>query len=414
MFFNFIKNFILREKKASSIIFFSVMLGTGIVSMMLSISMEIETNMTRELRSFGANIVVEPRIEGTLSLAGQQEYLYEDDIKKVKTIFWRHNIIGLAPILESPIEITTGSSHIKVVAKGTWFEKDISLPGERDIFRTGIFSVSPWWSIDGKIPSSGELLLGADLAARHNLKKDDEIIINNKYRYRVSGILTTGAEEDNEIVMELSELQKIKGINGKITRLLVSAMTTPMDEFAYKDPAKMTRTEYEKWYCTGYVTSIAKQIEEVMRDSSARPVWRIAETEGRILKKLKITIYLLCFFTLLSSITGVSSTMMSSIMRRRREIGLMKAMGGGTLKVSTILISGVLVIALSASIAGFFLSIPLAGYVGKEVFGTSFQRKEILFYISIITALFITFCGSIFPLRNTIQIEPARVLKGIE
>ncbi len=414
MFFNFIKNFILREKKASTIIFFSVALGSGIVSMMLSISMEIETNMTRELRSFGANIVVEPRIEGTLSFAGQKEYLYEDDIKKVKTIFWRHNIIGLAPILELPIEITIGSSNIKVVAKGTWFEKDIPLSGETDVFKTGIFSISPWWSIDGNVPSHGEVIIGVDIASRHGLKKDDEIVINNKYRYRISGILTTGAEEDNEIIMELSDLQKIKGIEGKITRLLVSAMTTPMDEFAYKDPSKMTKTEYEKWYCTGYVTSIAKQIEEVMRDSSARPVWRIAETEGKILNKLKITIYLLCFFVIISSITGVSSTMMSSIMRRRREIGLMKAMGGGTLKVSTILISGVLVIALIASIGGFFLSIPLAGYVGNKVFETSFERKEILFYISIITALFITFCGSIFPLRSTIRIEPAIVLKGIE
>ncbi len=82
--------------------------------------------------------------------------------------------------------------------------------------------------------------------------------------------------------------------------------------------------------------------------------------------------------------------------------------------VSTILISGVLVIALIASIGGFFLSIPLAGYVGNKVFETSFERKEILFYISIITALFITFCGSIFPLRSTIRIEPAIVLKGIE
>ncbi len=327
MFFNFIKNFILREKKASTIIFFSVALGSGIVSMMLSISMEIETNMTRELRSFGANIVVEPRIEGTLSFAGQKEYLYEDDIKKVKTIFWRHNIIGLAPILELPIEITIGSSNIKVVAKGTWFEKDIPLSGEADVFKTGIFSISPWWSIDGNVPSHGEVIIGVDIASRHGLKKDDEIVINNKYRYRISGILTTGAEEDNEIIMELSDLQKIKGIEGKITRLLVSAMTTPMDEFAYKDPSKMTKTEYEKWYCTGYVTSIAKQIEEVMRDSSARPVWRIAETEGKILNKLKITIYLLCFFVIISSITGVSSTMMSSIMRRRREIGLMKTMG---------------------------------------------------------------------------------------
>ena len=39
----------------------------------------------------------------------------------------------------------------------------------------------------------------------------------------------------------------------------------------------MTATEYEKWYCTGYATTIAKQLEEVFHGSRARPIWQVAQ-----------------------------------------------------------------------------------------------------------------------------------------
>ena len=58
-------------------------------------------------------------------------------------------------------------------------------------------------------------------------------------------------------------------------------------------PHTMSQTEYEKWYCTGYVTSIAKQLEEVFLGSTSRPIWPVAETEGKVLGRLKLLIYLL-------------------------------------------------------------------------------------------------------------------------
>ena len=44
------------------------------------------------------------------------------------------------------------------------------------------------------------------------------------------------------------------------------------------NPDLLSQQEKEIWYCTAYVNAIAYQIEEVIANSSARPVRQIAES----------------------------------------------------------------------------------------------------------------------------------------
>lgn len=411
MFFRVIKNFLSNEKKAISTIAGSTIAGTALIATMLSLSFEIEGKVQRELRAFGANIIVEPQVAGIMSLAGQPRYLNESDIPKIKTIFWRHNIVGVAPFLEAPIEINLKGKKVKVNGLGTWFEKRLSLP--EGSFTAGVFTVAPWWYIDGRIPGRKECLVGATLARRYGISTGDTLS-SGKEVFTVTGILTTGSREEELIVMELGEFQRIKGIPGKVSSIWVSALTTPMDEFAYKDPATMTPAEYEKWYCTGYVTSIAKQIEEVVRDSSARPVWRIAEAEGKILNRMKLAIYLLSSVTLIASGMGVSSTLMTAFLKRSREIGLMKAIGGGSLKISLLFLSGMGVVTLVSSIGGFILSIFLSDFIGTKVFGSGLESRALLLPLSLFSGFLMNLAGVFIPLRKALSVKPAIVLKGAE
>lgn len=413
MFLKLFLNFLLNEKKAASIIFFTNMACTGVIATMLSLSLDIENKLQRELRSFGANIIVEPEVKGLMSLAGQPRYLQESDIPKIKTIFWRHNIIGIAPFLEATVNGNINGKPFSLVALGTWFEKDIPVSDEGGSFRSGIFSVASWWYIEGKIPKKGECLAGTGVLKQFGLKIGDMISIGRE-SFRISGVLSTGSREDDMIIMELEELQRLTGLKGLVSSIWISALTTPMDDFAYKDPATMTPAEYEKWYCTGYVTSIAKQIQEVIRDSSARPVWKVAEAEGNVLNKLKLAIYLLSAVTLVASTIGVASTMMRLFLKRTREIGLMKAIGGGRLKISILLLSGVGAICIISSLSGFGVSLFLSHHIGVMLFGTALENKAILFPVSLLNGVIVCLLGAWIPLRNTLAVRPAVVLKGVE
>ncbi len=408
-----IKSSFINQKKAITLMVTSIAVGTALVSSLLTISIEIVGKVSKELRSFGANIILEPKIEGLVDISGQARFLRYDDIIKAKTIFWRHNIIGIAPFLELEKTVTLKNSNHTVRVSGTWIEKKLSLPGESGHFLAGTKTVFPWWGIDGNWPHSDEdIIIGSSLASRLNIKIGDNILIENK-NFNVSGILHTGGKEEDHIYLNLETLQELSHMKGKISRIFVSALTTPMDEFAYRDPDTMTKTEYEKWYCTGYVTSIAKQLEEVFSGSKAKPIWHIAETEGRVLERLKILIYLISIISIIASALGVSTTMIMSILRRIEEIGLMKALGADKIKIIVIFLTEGLLIGILGGLLGYIISLYLSKYIGIQVFNTGLEQKGILLPVSIIIATSITIIGTILPIKRALKIKPSIVLKGI-
>lgn len=405
-----------NQKKAMALMVASVTMGTAIAASLITLSLEITGKVSKELRAFGANILVEPKVEGLASVSGQQRYLREEDIIKTKTIFWRHNIVGIAPFLETKVEVKAK----KIDLIGTWFEKELPLPGETKSFPVGVKTVAPWWNVEGQWPdppeadeSNEDALIGVSISRNLSLKQGDEIIIEGK-RFRVSGILETGGKEDNQVFVNLEVLQEMMSLEGKVSKVFISALTTPMDDFAYKDPDTMSRLEYEKWYCTGYVTSIAKQIEEVFQGSRAKPIWQVAETEGKVLERLKFLIYLLSLVALLASALGVSTTMIMSLLRRIEEIGLMKSIGADSTKIITVFLSEGVIIGLIGGLFGYGLSILTSRFIGIQVFGTGLEHRALLLPIAIGSSLLISITGSLLPIRRALKIKPAIVLKGAE
>jgi len=384
----------------------SVAAGTAIAASLVSLSMDIERKVARELRSFGANILVKPKLTGLAGIAGQQRYLDEADIIKIKTIFWRHNILGMVPFLY------VRDRDRGITIAGTWYERAVKIPGEEEPFLTGVKGVMPWWQIDGEWPDGeDEILVGVSYAERHGIKKGDRIRLLGR-DFTVTGLLNTGSSEDEMAVGELEAIQSLAGLDGKVSRVFVSALTTPMDDFAYKDPDKMTRTEYEKWYCTGYVTSIARQIEEVVKGAVATPVWSVAKTEGDVLNRLKLLVYMLTVMSLAGAALGVSSTMITGLLRRRHEIALMKAIGADKRKTITIFLSEALLLGITGGIVGYLLSLILTGYIGQRVFGTALEQRMMLLPASMASSVVIAVFGAYLPIRKALAIRPAMLLRG--
>jgi putative ABC transport system permease protein len=192
----------------------------------------------------------------------------------------------------------------------------------------------------------------------------------------------------------------------------VSALTVPMDDFGRKDPASMSKDEYEKWYCTAYVTSVAKNVEEVMAGSRAKPIWQIASAEGALLNKLNSVMLLLTVLALGASATAVSTSLMASMAERSPEIALMKAVGADRFQISAIFVGETLIISVAGGVVGYLLGDQLAEVISRTVFNSTSASPLWLFPTAIISALAVAIAGSIAPLRRALLIEPVRVLKG--
>ena len=408
MFLTLLKRSVINQKRSMAVMVVAVAVGTALSASLLALSFDISTKVSRELRSFGANIIVQPRVSGLAGVSGQQRYLRESDIPKAKGIFWKHNILGVAP------QLLARDERLEATVLGTWYRHTITVPGEKTGFVTGAASVMPWWSIDGAWPSADdEMLAGIRLAERKGIRKGDRVTVAGR-QVRIGGILTAGGKEDDMLVAELATVQRLFGLGGKVSRIFVSALTTPMDAFAYKDPSGMTPKEYEKWYCTGYVTSIAKQLEDekIFAGASARPIWPVAETEGNVLNRLELLIVLLTAVCLIAAVLGISATMIMSLLKRTEEVGLMRGLGANRLQTAAIFLYEAFLIGLAGAILGYLLSLLITGYLGYRVFGIAFQQQGILPLISFGVSESICLLGVYLPLRRALRIRPAVVLKG--
>lgn len=409
MLFRILKNSFLKRPKAVFLVFLSIAMGAAVATAFLGIAGEISHKMALELRSYGANILLEP------SAAQEGGFLREEDLPKIKTVFWKYNITGFTPYLFGVADFSAGGRKERGVMSGTWFAKQLEVSGE-DMSVQGIKGIAPWWEVQGGWPEGpDEAIVGATLAKRLGIvvgRELDATVHGRTQRFHVVGVVTTGGYEEEQLFAPLVTVQSLLQQQGKVSRVLVSALTVPMDEFGKKDPASMSKDEYEKWYCTAYVTSVAKNVEEVMAGSRAKPIWQIASAEGSLLKKLNNVMLLLTVLALVASATSVSTSLMASMAERGPEIALMKAVGADRYQISAIFIGETLIISVAGGIIGFLIGNQLAGIISRTVFNSAITSPLWLFPTAIISAFVVALAGSIAPLRRALLIEPVKVLKG--
>src|SRR6202034_2011698 len=223
--------------------------------------------------------------------------------------------------------------------------------GKQD-FTTGVRITHPWWKVqgacgDGRVvtpgpaacgwpdDSSQDILLGERLAAKLDKKPRDSIEVSG-LRLPISGILSTGSVEDDQIIAPLAVAQQILGKPGAVRRVYVSAITKPPDALSSRDPNTMTPEVRDRWYCSPYVESIAYQIQEVIPHSHAEQIRQVAQNEGTVLSRINGLMLLITLAALLASALAVSAAMATAIFERRVEVGLMKALGASSFGVSSI------------------------------------------------------------------------------
>jgi putative ABC transport system permease protein len=420
-------------------------LGMGVATAALSVSLDVGDRLAKEFRSLGANLLVTPQADSLpLEIGGVDyrpvnagAYLPEADLPKLKTIFWHNNIMAFAPVLEvsttierpvPPPDITSSvirsapPALMKLNLVGTWAGHTVSLP-DGSAYSTGIEKTNPWWHINGRWfgDSASECVIGIELAKRLGLavgsklttveeKKGSDIASSRELA--VVGLLETGGPEDDSVIVPLSVVQQIADKPGQYRKLYVSALTKPEDAFAKRDPKTFTPAEYDRWFCTPYISSIAFQIQQELPGTDVRVIRRVAEGEGQILTRVRMLLWLVTGAALLAAALAVGASAAASVIERRTEIGLMKALGAGSGTVGFLLAAEQLLLALVGGGIGYALGIILARLLGRKIFGAAPEPSLIVFLVVIALAAGVTLLGSALPLRRASRYQPAPILRG--
>jgi putative ABC transport system permease protein len=426
MFFRLLFESFRRQKRRKSVAFLAIALGMSIATAMIAVAAGIGDKISQELRSTGANLMITP-IEDTLDVnlggvdlkpANEGALLAEDDLPKIKGIFWGHNIVGFAPFLNERQTFSKDGQSINAELMGTYFEQPVRYG--KDTFITGVRSVNRWWQVEGAWPqdyadwpvnSAPDVLAGSKLAQSFHISPGDQIEVAGK-TLRVSGILNTGGAEDQAIVAPLHIVQQILGHPNAVRRVVVSALTKPEDAFGRRDPNKMTPVMRDRWYCSPYANSIAFQIGETLPNVRVDQIRQVEQNQGKVLSSVSGLMLLLTLAALLASVLAVSAAMAATILERRQEVGLMKSLGASNVSVASLFLTEAGLLALAGGVAGFLAGGALARYIGATIFGSSIAVHPVVLALVIFVALAVTFVGSAGAVRKATRFDPAVVLRG--
>jgi len=401
----------------------------------LTVALEVGDRMAREFRSLGANLVVTPQSDTLpLEIGGvdyrpvdEGAYLNEADLGKLKTIFWRHNILGFSPVLDVPggVFTSTQSQAAQVNVIGTWYKHAVPVP-DGTTFVTGVSGTNPWWTIKGRWfeDDKPECVAGSALARTYpgGITVGQTIALQfsdpahygvvKPVPFLVTGIVSTGDAEDNALFVPLAYAQQLASHPGQFRQLFVSALTKPADGLAERDPKSLTPTEYDQWFCSPYISSISYQIEHAIPGTDVHAIRRVADSEGRILSRVSTLLWIVTLAALIAAALAIAATSAAAVLERRAEIGVMKAIGATNTAVTMLFLAEHLALALLGGAAGFVLGTLLARFLGASVFGSAASPQFILLPIVLGLAGLVALVGGLIPIRRIARFDPAPILRG--
>lgn len=197
------------------IIFAALTVGASIVTAMAAVYFDINTKMSQELRTFGANFYIGPS-NGNLIKVDQVQQILDQAPKGL--------ITAASPYLYG----VTRSDLEKIVMMGVWFED--------------MKTLAPYWQITGNPIGVNfderNAMIGKTLAERLNLNVGDKLTLSlnsvDKHQFNIKAIVEAGDATDNMLIVSLDFAQNWLEKENLATNVLLNVKNDQgqVDQFA--------------------------------------------------------------------------------------------------------------------------------------------------------------------------------------
>lgn len=352
------------------IIFTALTVGAAIVTAMSAVYFDINTKMSQELRTFGANFYIGARDSGLI------------ETRQV------NDIINQAPTGL----ISAGSSYLYGVTRAD-LEKVVLMGVQFDQLKT----LTPYWQITGSRVEIGfddrNAMIGKNLAERLNLNVGDKITLTKnsveKHSLRIKGIVESGDVTDSMLIVNLEFAQdwlEKDGLAGNAL-LIVKNDQGQADEFA-------------------------QSLQQKHPNLDIRPIRKVSASEGQILDKIKGLMGLISAVILVLATLCVNTTLIAIVGERAKEFALQKALGAKRRDIIAQIGMETLIIAAVAIVTGLIIGYILAQILGLTVFKASIDMRLPVIPVTVALSLIVAFIAVIIPTKRALNVEMANVLKG--
>lgn len=425
MFIRMVLSSIVRRRSRVLIAMLAVAIGATTLASLAMISVDVPRQMAREMRSYGANVVVLP--------GGEEDGFDPALLERISADVPGDVLVGAVGLEYEPITI----NDLPYVAVGTDLE--------------AAKAINPYWYVDGSWPAApGEALIGLEIARATSVGVGDTLTLTqlvDASAQRAADLQelaeeVTGAEPDMEGAVpgqltneggkpiapadkglddaapggghELRELKvTISGVleTGGSEDGFVYVASDDLSELTGRDH-RVTVAELSIAAKEDTIDSIASSITADNPQIKAAPVARLTHSDANVLDMLRSLMAIITVIVLALIMIGVSTTMMAVVTERRNEIGLRKALGAGNRSIVGEFLGEAVVLGLVGGIIGALAGYGLAQVISFNVFHRTVAFQPIIFFATILVSILISTLASLIPVRRAIDVDPALVLRG--
>jgi putative ABC transport system permease protein len=356
----------------------AIVSGAAVTSALLNLDLGVQNKLTQEFRTLGANIVISPPdVQQSVDGGSAGPVLFDENVLE----------IGIESVPEP--NVVASAPFLYVIGKAA--EKPVVIVGT---LMDELRKFEPTWQLDGGWISSREdatrCLVGQNVARQFHLKPGSSLRLTYADRtaeLTVSGVVSAGGPDDSQIFVNLPVAQRLAATGG-VSVWQVSVGGSPK-----------------------VVADYAARITAALPQYQVRPIRQVAEAEGALLGRIRLLIVSMVLLILILTALCVLGTMAALAMERRKDVGLMKSLGGSISRIVGIFLAEVGVLGAAGGLLGTILGAALSYWMGLRVFGTAIAPRWEVFPGTIALMIVVPLAGAL-PLRMLGNVKPAEILRG--
>jgi putative ABC transport system permease protein len=355
-----------RKDRALTVLISAAVVAT-IATAALTVNSDLENKLSRDFRGFGANVIV----------SDPHNALTQYSLAKIPYVLSQHNASLASKLQIVPVAyaIATTADGSRVVIGGT------NIPAFREL--------NSWWSVHDSGNGRTQVLLGSR-AARILSPEGDAFTLSFGDRQTVLKpelVFDSGADDDSRVYIDLERFQTLTGVQANTALVRIEGRPREIQDAITRLSAAFPNLE---------ITPV-RQITQAQAAVVGRTRSLVLAASAVI-----VTLIMLCMI----------ATLTNSVLDRRKDFAVMKALGAGNRTLSLLFASESVLLALAGAVAGFVVGSGLAYWIGKANFDAAILPQPVLLGPVLLGSMAMALLATTTPLRLLRQVQPAGILRG--
>ncbi|WP_019261944.1 ABC transporter permease [Gardnerella vaginalis] len=404
---------VFRRKSRALMAVVATLVGAATLFCLAAICIVVPQQMSDEMRTYGANIIVTP-------LAGE----------------WKNGIDRAMVLHTNDMVLAKGAMR-----SATYRYENVRINAAPYVLAgvdvSAVKSLNKHWNVDGAWPSSGNVMVGRDVASAMGLKIGSRIAIayragDNSPDSHKPAQKSQGNQVDNQTDNQTDKSSQNKLVEGRVSTDIMDTHGTTFRVCGILDTgdaedSMLYATNADLRVLTGVkrgadviaYSSSAPNVDAVVRSINdmtsmrvrAQQVTKVTAADTGIIAMLRSLFWIVSLVVLALMMVGVSTTISSIVQQRRNEIGLRKALGASAKSIGVEFTAESGLYGFIGGIAGTAVGYGFARLLASMVFARDLSVNWWLVAFSIVFSVAASCVAALPPVLRASKIDPAIVLR---